>query len=331
MHKQPLRIAVLTYQGCLGTEVLGLADVLRLSGTVAMAMGKLVQAPFSVELVALRGRGTVLAGGSRISAKPPTGRYDLLVVPGMDIQRLGQWDDTLAPLQRELAYLRKTFAGGTPIASVCAGAFLLGEAGLLVGRKATTAWICGSELSARYPTTLLQRDAVLVHDGAITTTGAVSAVFDLALQLVKQALGAEVASATARLALLGAPRTSQAPFVDRALLAPAFPDFSQHVAQWLVERLTSPYDLDRLAQAFHVSSRTLLRRIKTQTGDTPLALLQTARIERAKELLLTSSASLAQITEAVGYADVPTFSRLFTARVGESPARYRKRHPAAVS
>ena len=92
-----------------------------------------------------------------------------------------------------------------------------------------------------------------------------------------------------------------------------------------VSRLTETYDLERLAQAFHVSTRTLLRRVKAQTGDSPLALLQQARVDKAKQLLSGSAWSIAQITEAVGYADVPTFSRLFASRVGETPARYRRR------
>lgn len=94
----------------------------------------------------------------------------------------------------------------------------------------------------------------------------------------------------------------------------------------LGSRLTETYDLERLAQAFHVSTRTLLRRVKAQTGDSPLALLQQARVDKAKQLLSDSAWSIAQITEAVGYADVPTFSRLFASRVGETPARYRRRH-----
>ena len=158
-----------------------------------------------------------------------------------------------------------------------------------------------------------------------SSTGAVSAAFDLAIHLVKKTLGAEVAAATARLALLPKPRASQAPFVDSALLANSLPSFSKNVAQWLGARLAQTYDLERLALAFHVSARTLLRRVKAQTGQSPLVLLQTARVEKAKQLLSGTSWSIARITEAVGYADVPTFSRLFASRVGETPARYRRR------
>lgn len=327
--KKPLRIAILAYEACMGTEIFGLADVLLIASHLAGHMSKPPQAmahpPFEVQVVGLGGRSVTVAGGIALSVKQPRGAFDLLVVPGPEVSRRGVWDARLAPLSRELAFIKKTFARGTPVASVCAGTFLLGEAGLLADSKVTTAWIFARELAQRYPAAKLDAEAVLVEDGAITTTGAVSSVFDLAIHIVKRTLGAQVATATARLALLQNPRASQAPYVDMALVAADMPSFSQHVAQWLSKRLAEPYHLERLALAFHVSPRTLLRRIKAETGQSPLTLLQTARVEKARRLLTSTAWSVARITEEIGYTDVATFSRLFASRVGETPARYRRR------
>jgi transcriptional regulator GlxA family with amidase domain len=323
---KPVRIAILAYAGCMATEIFAVADVLLIAGNVARALRKTASPPFEVQVVGLGGRMVTVAGGFSVGVQRPAGGYDLLIVPGLEIRRQDEWDDKLAPLRRELAVIRKSFASGTPVAAVCIGTFLLGEAGLLAGRNATTAWLCAGELASRYPAATLKADAVLVDDGAITTTGAVSSALELAIHLGKKTLGAEVATATARLALLSQPRASQAPFVDSALLAPTgLPSFAHSVAQWLGSRLTEAYDLERLAQAFHVSTRTLLRRVKAQTGLTPLGLLQKARVDRAKQLLVDTNWSIARITESVGYADVPTFSRLFSNQVGETPARYRRR------
>jgi transcriptional regulator GlxA family with amidase domain len=341
MHSPaPLRIGILAFEGCMGLEVFGVADVLLMGNLVAHAMGRSGPAPFEVKVIALQGRIIKAAGGLELLAKRPRGALDLIVVPGLEINRAAgagtNWPHKLARLQPELAFLRKSFARGTPVASVCVGAYLLAEAGLLNGRQATTAWIMAKDFSRRYPAVHLRPQAMLQEDGAVITSGAMSATFDLALHLIKRTLGAEIASATARIALLPQPRESQAPYIDARLLAPppreastadqrAPTSFASSVVQWLSQRLQEPYSLERLAQAFHVSPRTLMRRVKAETGHSPLTLLQQERVNQAKQLLQTTAWSIPKIVEAVGYSDVATFSRLFVAEVGETPARYRRR------
>ncbi len=329
-HGGPLRIAVLAYPGCMGTQVFGMAEVMRLGADIAKTLHARGGTPFDIQLIGLRGRSATIAGGVRIATQPPPARVDLLIVPGLEITRQVDWDQTLAPLGRELAFIRKTFAAGTPVASVCVGAFLLGEAGLLDGRTATTAWLFAPALAQRYPATTLRASSVLLDDAGVITTGAVSSAFDLAIHLLKHTLGADVASATARASLLPDQRQSQSPFVDTRLIAQKLPPFSQQVAQWLQTRQAEAFSLTRLAQAFCVSTSTLLRRVKTETGQSPLLLLQTARVEKAKQLLHTTQWSLARITEAVGYTDAASFTRLFKRLVGESPAGYRRRKTYAA-
>lgn len=332
--KRPFRIAILAYRACMGTEIFAIADVLliatHMANAMARAMGKVAGAPFDVQVIGLLGKSVNVAGGIAVGTKRPRGVYDLLIVPGLEVSQLGQWAARLAALKRELAYIQKTFARGTSVASVCVGSFLLAEAGLLDGRNATTAWLFAKELAGGYPKAHITQDAVLIEDGAVTTTGAVSSAFDLAIHIVKRQLGAQVATATARVALLQNPRSSQLPYVDEALVAPGDlslgESFSVSVKQWLKQRMAAPYDLDALAQAFHVSSRTLLRRVKAETGQSPLTLLQHTRVDSAKKLLSTTHYSVARITEDVGYSDVATFSRLFAKQVGETPAKHRRRH-----
>lgn len=328
--KPTFRIAILAYRACMGTEIFAIADVLLIATHIAKAMGKATEAPFEINVIGLLGKCVDVAGGIAVGTKRPRGKYDLLIVPGLEVSQRGQWAERLAPLKRELAFIQKTFARGTPVASVCVGSFLLAQAGLLDGRKATTAWLFTKELASHCPNAQISQDAVLIEDGAVTTTGAVSSAFDLAVHIVKRQLGAQVAAATARVALLQNPRSSQLPYVDETLIAAGeaalYGGFSDHVQHWLNQRLATPYDLAGLAQAFNVSSRTLLRRVKAETGQSPLALLQHARVNKAKKLLSTGQNSLIRITEDVGYSDVATFSRLFAKQVGETPAKYRRRH-----
>jgi transcriptional regulator GlxA family with amidase domain len=328
MKQSPsLRIAILAYNGCMGIEIFGVADVLLLANHVAHAMKRTPSQPVEVRVVSVQGRSVKAAGAIALGAQLAKGKFDWLIVPGLEVVRGTQWPAKLARLQPELAFIRKSFARGTQIASVCVGSFLLAEAGLLDYRQATTAWIMARELAERYPQVQVNPHAVLLEDGAIVTSGAVTATFDLVLHLIKRAYGAEVASATARIALLPKPRSSQAPYADARLIAPPPStqalSFSASVAQWLEKRIQEPYSLTRLAQTFHVSPRTLMRRVKAETGHSPLTLLQQARIQQAKLMLQSTSWSIAKIVDTVGYTDIATFSRLFVREVGQTPARYR--------
>lgn len=320
-----LRVAVLGYSGCMPTQLFGIADVLRIASDIDGRMGSKRGVDLKVDLIGLPGQKIVVAGGLSLPLKRPTGQYDLLIVPGLETRQQQDWTAKLAPLAREVEFIRRRFARGTTVASVCVGAFLLGEAGLLDGRRVTTAWFFADVLAARYPEAILDPDAILREDGAVITTAAVSSAFDLVIHLVKRHLGADVASATAAVALLPSERVSQSPYVDVGLLERELPTFSQNLVQWFKARLADAFDLEAVAQAFHVSGRTLIRRVKAETGKSPLTLLQEARVEEARRLLKSRDWPIVRIVEAVGYSDVVSFSRLFTRLVGETPAKFRRR------
>lgn len=329
------RIAILAYEGCMAMEVFGLCDTLLLANRVAAAMAGTAPVPplFELCVSGVKGGAVLAAGGFPIGVVKPPRRIDLLVVPGWDLVDRQGGAAPLTRLAPELRHIRRVFAKGTPVASVCVGAFLLGEAGLLDGRKATTSWLFAPDLARRFPAARVEPNALLLEDGGVLTTGAFSAAFDLALHLIRQAAEPRVARAVARMALLEPRRHSQAAFVDARMLGAATGTgagrFSDNVRAWLRARLPEPYDLAALAAVFHVSARTLLRRFKAETGESPLNFLQGERIEQAKTLLESGTLSVARITEQVGYADVGTFSGLFKRVVQQSPAEYRRRFRVA--
>lgn len=314
------RVAVLAFDGCMPTQLFGMVDTLRIAADIAANPN----VELDVRIVALEGGEVTVAGGTRMTFGRPRGKFDVVVVPGMEIRREVDWSAKLAGLQREMAYLKRVFKQGTHIASVCVGAFMLAEAGLLDGRKATTSWLFARELAARFPDAKIDASAVLLEDGGVTTSAAVSSVFDLALHLAKRFYGASAAAATARVALLHPTRNSQTPYVDNAMLPASAASFSDMLSEWFARRLAVAYDLASVAEAFHVSPRTLMRRVKDETGLSPLTLLQHARVEQAKQLLLKTNWSIARVTESVGYQDQVSFSRLFSRLVGASLAGYRR-------
>lgn len=157
----------------------------------------------------------------------------------------------------------------------------------------------------------------------MTTTAAFSAMYDFALQLIHEHDGPATARRTARIALLDDVRSTQAAYVDSDLLASVGPEFSQSVKRWLDRNLGARYDLSLLARELHVSTRTLLRRFRAETGESPLAYLQSARVRRARLLLETTDRTVAHIAADVGYTDPGTFSAVFARHVGRRPRDYR--------
>ncbi|HEX6421897.1 MAG TPA: helix-turn-helix domain-containing protein [Acidimicrobiales bacterium] len=316
------RVGILAYDGCLATEVYGLSDVLLFANRVVDAQGVDAQ-PFRVSVVSPAGGTIRPASGPSLATSRARG-VDQLVVPGFEAAPGRDLDRILGGLQREAAFVRRVASRGVPVASVCVGAFLLGQAGLLDGRAATTGWLFSSPLAKRYPRAMVRRDEVLVQDGPVTTAGAFSAVFDLALHLIRQRCGEDVARTAARIALVTDNRPSQAPHVDEALRTMRSEPFSEAVRQHLLERLSEPYDLTALARACAVSTRTLLRRFAAETGESPLAFLQRSRIEAAKRLLEAPGARVAEVMERVGYLDAAAFRKLFVRHTGMTPATYRR-------
>lgn len=317
-----MRVGVLAYEGCLAAEIFVFTDLLLIANRVADGAPA---DPFEVSVIAASGTPVVAAGGFSLGVQEGHHDIDHLVVPGFELvpsedpaTRLSLWD-------REIEFIRACEARGVRVSSVCVGAYLLGEAGLLDGRRCTTSWLYGADLASRYPGATVRTDSLIVQDDGVTTTAAFTAALDLATALVREHLGDKIARTTARITLAPENRTSQAPYILDSMLPAKHTQFADDVGRWLVERMAEPYDLDLLSSAFHLSTRTMLRKFKDETGESPRSYLQRARIRKAKRLLESTDWPLGKILEHIGYQDPGTFRRLFTDRVGISPADYRKR------
>ncbi|GGW60120.1 hypothetical protein GCM10010503_41720 [Streptomyces lucensis JCM 4490] len=312
-----LRVGVLAYPGCFASEVFGVPDLLTMAGHVAGP-----EAPgYRVSVVSPRRRVTA-SGGASLDVRPLR-EVDVLVVPGFELPLDTDLDVRLAGLAPETAAIRAQAAAGTAVVSLCVGAFLLGGAGLLDRRRATTSWLYAGELARRFPGADVRPEHLVVTDTGVTTTAAFSAMYDFALDLIRRHNGGRVARTTARLALVDDVRTSQTPYVDPRLLPQPGREFSQRVMRRLDQNLAERYDLATLANAFRVSSRTLLRRFAEETGRSPLAHLQASRVRRARHLLETTDRTVAAVAAAVGYRDPGTFAALFARHTGHSPSAYR--------
>ncbi|MFD0275427.1 GlxA family transcriptional regulator [Kitasatospora sp. NPDC127111] len=224
--------------------------------------------------------------------------------------------------ERVLTALRAAAARGARIASICTGAFVLAQAGLLDGRSATTYWVQAGALEHRFPSVRVRPRALFVEDGPVLTSAGLTAGIDLCLHMVRSDHGAAVANAVARLAVISAVRDSrqeqaQAPVsaADGASLA--------GTRAWALERLHEPLTLAALAAHAGVSVRTLNRRFLAEAGTTPLQWLLTQRIEHARELLESTDSPVDLIADRAGFGSPDSLRRHLLRRVGMTPRAYR--------
>jgi transcriptional regulator GlxA family with amidase domain len=223
------------------------------------------------------------------------------------------------------AWLEARAAEGRRIGAVCVGAFLLAEAGLLNGRRATAHWKFGRELAARHPRVRVERDPVWVKDGNIYTSAGFSAGIDLALAWVEEDCGAALAHEAARELVVFLRRPGGQPQVSVSLASQASEMTSLHELQlWVAENLHRKLSVDQLADRMGMSVRNFERVFTREVGTTPSQYLLQVRVEAARRHLERTEASLKQVAAAAGFGNVDVMRRAFVRRLGISPRRYRE-------
>lgn len=245
------------------------------------------------------------------------GEADTIIVPGLA--------DPAEPIPEEvLEALRAAAEGGTRIASICVGAFILAAAGLLNGLRATTHWAAARELSRLYPAVDVDADVLFVDSGQILTSAGAAAGLDLCLHMIRRDHGSAVAADAARTAVMPLQRDGgQAQFIVHE--QPSADDSSlEPLLRWMEENAHRRLTLNDIAARAAMSTRTLNRRFREQTGTTPLRWLQQTRIRRAQRLLETTRHSVECIAGEVGFGSPTSFRDIFKSFVGISPRDYRR-------
>jgi transcriptional regulator GlxA family with amidase domain len=230
------------------------------------------------------------------------------------------------PINPEIiGWLKSQYQQGAEIATICTGAFVLAETGLLDGRIATTHWSCESLFRQRFPAIDLHCEKMITEDAGLMCAGGASAFQDMSLYLIKRYLGEAIAQRCARTLLIDLDRHSQ-------LRYRSFKPGLQHqdtlihkLQDWLAEHYASECSLPVLAAQINLSERQVVRRFKAATGEAPLAYIQSLRVEQAKNRLMASNRSIEKISHECGYQDVRFFRDLFKRHTDLSPSEYRNK------
>jgi transcriptional regulator GlxA family with amidase domain len=248
------------------------------------------------------------------------GPIDTLVVAG------GRGVDEAGRDEHLLAWLKGAAGRANRVTSVCTGAFLLARAGLLDGRRATTHWASCGELARRHPEVEVEADPIFVRDGGVITSAGVTAGMDLALALVEEDLGREVALETARWLVLFLKRPGgQAQFSAQLAAQMADREPLRELQEWLPDNLGEDLSVPGLARRASMSERNFARAFREETGMTPAAYVEVARVESARIALETGTMPVEAIARQAGFGTVETMRRAFRRRLGISPNAYRGR------
>jgi transcriptional regulator GlxA family with amidase domain len=242
---------------------------------------------------------------------------DTIILPGCA--------DPSVPIPTEvLDALTRAAGNGTRIASICSGAFILAATGLLAGQRATTHWVAAAILAARYPDVQVDPHVLYVDNGQFLTSAGAAAGLDLCLHMIRRDHGSAVAADAARLCVMPLERDGgQAQFIVHEQPPTPRGSTMEPLLRWMQENAQQDLTLDDIATQAGMSTRTLNRRFREQTGTTPLQWLHRARIRHAQYLLETTTHSADRIAVQVGFGSPTAFRDRFKRLVGTSPHAYR--------
>lgn len=317
-------VTVLAMQNTMAATVTSPMDVFYQAGVMwNFFYGKAVTPYFDVRLVTSNGKPFRCLNGVQLVPDGSTqdvAETDLIVVSSiLDI------DKVLRRQGEVIDWLKTMYRKGAHIATICSGVFVLAETGLLDGKSATTHWGFAEQFKQRYPRVALKLDRLITDEGDLFCSGGYNAGIDLSLYLVEKYCGHEVALQSSKSMISDIGRTTQAPYCMYQFRKDHNDDQILPIQEWIENNFDKTFDYDSLARRSGMSRRTMERRFKHATGETPLTYQQNIRVEVAKRLLENESRSFDEITYHVGYEDSSTFRKVFSKQTGLVPTAYRKK------
>ncbi|HEX2015821.1 MAG TPA: GlxA family transcriptional regulator [Solirubrobacteraceae bacterium] len=264
--------------------------------------------------------------GLPVPGRSAAASIDTLVVVGGDGTRQAVADREL------IGWLGRVAPRARRVSSVCTGAFLLAEAGLLDGRRATTHWSACRLLARRYPAVTVDPEPIFTRDGDVYTSAGVTAGMDLALALVEQDLGRELALEIARALVLFLRRPgNQAQFSVHLHRQLADRQRLREIQEWMAEHPEADLSVEALAERAAMSPRHFARRFAQEVGSTPGRYVEAVRLEVARRRLEECSDPMELVAQASGFGSAETMRRTFVRRLGVAPAEYRRRFAPRLS
>jgi transcriptional regulator GlxA family with amidase domain len=312
------RVLLVGYNGVDGLDLFGPAEVFAAAGR------RLDAPPYDVIIAASGGGSVTVTSGATVAASPLEGLRpradDTVLVAGGSDQAIG-----VATADRALMrWLARASRVARRVGSVCDGAFIIASAGILDGRRAATHWSSCDRLARLHPEIEVDPEAIFVRDGRVWTSAGVSAGIDMALAMVEDDLGRQVADAVAAHLVLYARRPGfQSQFSEELVAQMSASDPLGAVVAWLRTNLRASLDVNRIARKAGMSVRSLHRHCLRALGTTPAKLVEKLRVEQARTLLATTQLGIKSIAGRCGFGSATRMARAFERALGVAPRAYR--------
>ncbi|MEE4571685.1 helix-turn-helix domain-containing protein [Pseudomonas alliivorans] len=327
-----MRIAIVAVEGSLMSAITGLADLFWMSNQAMLSppsgfvpeARKEISPVFETVIVSADGKALRDPQGRLIpvdAAFDDVGPCDAVLVTGMALgpDRL---PPTLESVRRAARWLNVNHQQGALVGAACAGTFVLGEAGLLDRRRCTTTWWLHHVFKQRFPKALVAWGSALEFQDRVATTGGPLSWVDLGLYVIESLAGAEVAKLTADISVTDRLPLPQSVYAPRGFINNADPLLLE--TEQIIRHGSPGLTAAELAKALNMSERTLHRRFKTLTNESPKQLITRVRIETACVLLQIPGASVKHVALTCGYSEDTSFRRAFIQLTGMTPADYKR-------
>jgi transcriptional regulator GlxA family with amidase domain len=310
-------IAIVVYDGVQALDVAGPMDVFSEANTFVDCADR-----YETVLIAANRTPLRASNGIRLVAdltfEEAAGGFDVVLVAGAPMPPETEPDPTLVQWVKELPWRSSVYG------SICTGAFVLGYAGLLDGRRVTTHWQDAAELAARFPKAKVEADSIYIRDGRLITAAGVTAGIDLGLALVGQRHGAETSLKVAKRLVVVAQRQGGQSQFSPYLTAPADPKSPvARIQDYVMGNIGDRHTLESLAAGVGMSPRNLARHFVQATGITPHEFIERARVDAARMMLEGTDRPLKSVAFDCGFGSVDRMRIVFGTRLGVTPVQYR--------
>ncbi|HEV7179698.1 MAG TPA: helix-turn-helix domain-containing protein [Candidatus Baltobacteraceae bacterium] len=326
MSNSVRRIGIVGYTGVQALDLVGPADAF----AAANALAEDGATRYEILILGLQSGAFVAESGLSFLPQEQLQRcssLDTVIVPGGAALRTEP--DVRSTIAQWLQSRAKTIRR---ISSTCTGIYALAEAGLLNERRATTHWRFAGDVGTRWPKIRLDSDAIFIKDGKFYTSAGITAGIDLALGLIEEDLGSDVAVAVARELVVYLKRSGgQLQYSEPLRLQSRAGDKFSDIVSWMLDHLNRDLSVEVLAERAHLSTRHFNRKFKVTFGSTPADFVEGLRLDHARWLLANDVASVESLAASVGYRNDDTFRRAFQRRFGTVPSTYRGRFAARAA